>query len=290
MSGEEGGKRLGEVEEAEVTLSDGKTYKGRVIGSSFAYDISVLQVFAPLEAMPPIPLGRSKTLQVGQTVIAIGNPFGLDHSLSRGVISAKDREIDTGYNTRILNAIQTDAAVNPGNSGGPLLDSGGRLVGMNTAIMATKGEGSVGVGFAIPVDTLNQIVPQLIARGRLEPPRMGFEVLAASVAQQKFGLKQGLLVITVAPDSPAGRAGLRPLERDETGKVKQLGDVLLGYQGRAIENEGQFMAMLELEPPADEVVFDVQRGDQDIKVTLNLKNKTGSPAKEKVSKPVLPAL
>ena len=287
---EEGGKRLGEVEEAEVTLSDGKTYKGRVIGSSFAYDISVLQVFAPLEAMPPIPLGRSKTLQVGQTVIAIGNPFGLDHSLSRGVISAKDREIDTGYNTRILNAIQTDAAVNPGNSGGPLLDSGGRLVGMNTAIMATKGEGSVGVGFAIPVDTLNQIVPQLIARGRLEPPRMGFEVLAASVAQQKFGLKQGLLVITVAPDSPAGRAGLRPLELDETGKVKQLGDVLLGYQGRAIENEGQFMAMLELEPPADEVVFDVQRGDQDIKVTLNLKNKTGSPAKEKVSKPVLPAL
>ena len=278
------------MEEAEVTLSDGKTYKGRVIGSSFAYDISVLQVFAPLEAMPPIPLGRSKTLQVGQTVIAIGNPFGLDHSLSRGVISAKDREIDTGYNTRILNAIQTDAAVNPGNSGGPLLDSGGRLVGMNTAIMATKGEGSVGVGFAIPVDTLNQLVPQLIARGRLEPPRMGFEVLAASVAQQKFGLKQGLLVITVAPDSPAGRAGLRPLELDETGKVKQLGDVLLGYQGRAIENEGQFMAMLELEPPADEVVFDVQRGDQDIKVTLNLKNKTGSPAKEKVSKPVLPAL
>ena len=287
---EEGGKRLGEVEEAEVTLSDGKTYKGRVIGSSFAYDIAVLQVFAPLGAMPPIPLGHSKTIQVGQTVIAIGNPFGLDHSLSRGVISAKDREIDTGYNTRILNAIQTDAAVNPGNSGAPLLDSGGRLVGMNTAIMATKGEGSVGVGFAIPVDTLNHIVPQLIARGRLEPPRMGFEVLAASVAQQKFGLKQGLLVITVAPDSPAGRAGLRPLDLDETGKVKQLGDILLGYQGRAIENEGQFMAMLELEPPADEVVFDVQRGDQLIKVTLNLKKKTGTPAKEKADRPVLPTL
>ena len=287
---EEGGKRLGEVDEVEVTLSDGKTYKGRVIGSSFAYDISVLQVFAPLGAMPPIPLGRSKTLQVGQTVIAIGNPFGLDHSLSRGVISAKDREIDTGYNTRILNAIQTDAAVNPGNSGGPLLDSAGRLVGMNTAIMATKGEGSVGVGFAIPVDTLNLIVPRLIARERLEPPRMGFEALASAAAQQKFGLKQGLLVISVAPDSPAGRAGLRPLELDEQGAVKTPGDILLAYQGRVIESEGQFMAMLEIEPPADEVIFDVLRGDQVIKVTLNLKNKTGTPTLGKDSKPALPTL
>jgi S1-C subfamily serine protease len=287
---EEGGKRLGEVDEVEVTLSDGKTYKGRVIGSSFAYDISVLQVFAPLGAMPPIPLGRSKTLQVGQTVIAIGNPFGLDHSLSRGVISAKDREIDTGYNTRILNAIQTDAAVNPGNSGGPLLDSAGRLVGMNTAIMATKGEGSVGVGFAIPVDTLNLIVPRLIARERLEPPRMGFEALAAAAALQKFGLKQGLLVISVAPDSPAGRAGLRPLELDEQGAVKTPGDILLAYQGRVIESEGQFMAMLEIEPPADEVIFDVLRGDQVIKVTLNLKNKTGTPTLGKDSKAALPTL
>ncbi len=287
---EEGGKRLGEVDEVEVTLSDGKTYKGRVIGSSFAYDISVLQVFAPLGAMPPIPLGRSKTLQVGQTVIAIGNPFGLDHSLSRGVISAKDREIDTGYNTRILNAIQTDASVNPGNSGGPLLDSAGRLVGMNTAIMATKGEGSVGVGFAIPVDTLNLIVPRLIARERLEPPRMGFEALAAAAALQKFGLKQGLLVISVAPDSPAGRAGLRPLELDEQGAVKTPGDILLAYQGRVIESEGQFMAMLEIEPPADEVIFDVLRGDQVIKVTLNLKNKTGTPTLGKDSKAALPTL
>jgi S1-C subfamily serine protease len=287
---EEGGKRLGDVTEVEVTLSDGKTYKGRVIGSSFAYDIAVLQVFAPLGAMPPIPLGRSRTLQVGQSVIAIGNPFGLDHSLSRGVISAKDREIDTGYNTRILNAIQTDAAVNPGNSGGPLLDSGGRLVGMNTAIMATKGEGSVGVGFAIPVDTLNKIVPQLIARERLEPPRMGFHVLPSAAAQQKFGLTRGLLVIGVDPGTPASEAGLRPLELDEKGAVKTPGDILLGYQGRVLENEGQFMAMLEVEPPADEVVFDVLRGDQVIKVTLNLKKKEGAPPGEKERKPALPPL
>jgi S1-C subfamily serine protease len=175
ISVEQGGKLLTDVEEVEVTVSDGKTYKGRVIGASFAYDIAVIQAFAPPAAMRPIPIGRSSSLLVGQSVLAIGNPYGLDHSLSTGVISALGREIATGYNTWILNSIQTDAAINPGNSGGPLLDSGGRLIGMNTAIVATKGEGSVGVGFAIPVDTLNRIVPQLIAKERLEPPRVGGE-------------------------------------------------------------------------------------------------------------------
>jgi S1-C subfamily serine protease len=265
------GKRIGDVDEVEVTLSNGKTYKGRVIGTSFAYDISVIQVFAPLESMHPIPIGRSRGLQEGQTVLAIGNPFGLDHSLSKGVISALGREIDTGYNTRILKAIQTDAAVNPGNSGGPLLDSAGRLVGMNTAIVATKGEASVGVGFAIPVDTLNKFVPQLIARGRLEPPRMGFVTMGAYDAQRSFGLTRGLVVTEVDADSPAGRAGLRPLQLDGAGQVKVMGDILLGYQGRVIESEGQLLAMLEVEPPGDEVVFDVLRDGQGIKVTLNLK-------------------
>lgn len=268
---EEDGQRIGDVREVEVTLSDGKTYKGRVIGASWAYDIAVLQVFAPLSALRPIPLGRSKDLQVGQRVLAIGNPFGLDHSLSVGVVSAKDRGIDTGYNTRILNAIQTDAAVNPGNSGGPLLDTGGRLVGMNTAIIATRGEGSVGVGFAIPVDTLNTIVPKLIARERLEPPRMGFVALGAAEAYRQYGLTRGLLVIRVEPGSPAALAGLRAQVMDADGKIITPGDILLGYQGRAIENEGQLLAMLEVEPPSDEIVFDILREGQQIKVVLNLK-------------------
>ncbi|WP_243295179.1 S1C family serine protease [Geothrix mesophila] len=267
---EDQGKRIGDVNEVEVTLADGKTYKGRVIGTSFAYDISVLQVFAPLGAMRPIPIGRSSDLQVGQSVSAIGNPFGLDHTLTRGVISALGREIGTGYNTHILNVIQTDAAVNPGNSGGPLLDSAGRLVGMNTAIAAATGA-SVGIGFAIPVDTLNRVVPLLIAKGRLEPPRMGFETLGSYEAQQIFGITRGLVVKVVDPDSPAGRAGLRALEVDASGRVKTMGDILLGYQGRQIENEGQFMAMLEIESPADEVVFDVLRDGRVIKVKLNLK-------------------
>ena len=268
---EDGGKRVADVEEVEITLADGKTYKGRVIGYSFAYDIAVIQAFAPLEAMRPMPLGNSQKLREGQTVLAIGNPFGLDHSLSRGVISALKRKFDTGYGNQIANAIQTDAAVNPGNSGGPLLDSGGRLIGMNTAIVATRGEGSVGVGFAIPVDTLNKVVPQLIARGRLELPRMGFETLNAAVALQTFGLQRGLVVSEVEPDTPAGRAGLRPLKLDPQGAILGLGDVLVAYQGVPIESNGQLMAMLELEPPEELVVFDVLRDGKTIQVTLNLR-------------------
>jgi S1-C subfamily serine protease len=271
ISVEQGGQLLTDVEEVEVTVSDGKTYKGRVIGASFAFDIAVIQAFAPPAAMRPIPIGKSSGLQVGQSVLAIGNPYGLDHSLSTGVISALGREIATGYHTWILNSIQTDAAINPGNSGGPLLDSGGRLIGMNTAIVATKGEGSVGVGFAIPVDTLNKVVPQLIAKERLEPPRMGFEVFPSAEALQYFGLAHGLVVKSIEPDSPAARAGLRPLEAEESGQIRVMGDVLLGYQGRVIESVGQFMAMLEVEPPKDEIVFDVLRDGQIIKVTLNLK-------------------
>jgi S1-C subfamily serine protease len=274
---EDKGKRIADVEEVEITLADGKTYKGRVIGYSFAYDIAVLQAFAPLEAMRPIPIGRSRDLLVGQSVMAIGNPFGLDHSLSKGVISALDREIGTNYSTRITNAIQTDAAVNPGNSGGPLLDSGGRLVGMNTAIVATKGEGSVGIGFAIPVDTLNLVVPRLIARGFLVPVRMGFETLNAAVALQTLGIQRGLVVSEVTPGTPAGLAGLRPLQMDEKGDLKTLGDILLAYQGEVIESNGQLMAKLELEPPAEEVVFDVLREGQIIKVVLNLRKGKAQP-------------
>jgi S1-C subfamily serine protease len=266
---EKEGMRVGEVDEVEVTLADGKVYKGRVIGTSFAYDIAVLQVFAPLPSMPPIPLGRSHDLQVGQSVMAIGNPFGLEHSLTKGVISSMGREIDTGYNTRILDGIQTDAAVNPGNSGGPLLDSGGHLIGMNTAIAAATGA-SVGVGFAIPVDTLNLIVPKLIARGRLDTARMGIETLNEAYALQNLGVKNGLVILEVDPNSPAGRAGLRPLQLDDKGAVKSLGDILIAYQGRLIENNGQFRAMLELEPAANKIVFDVLRDGAIIKVVLYL--------------------
>jgi S1-C subfamily serine protease len=277
ISKEVDGKLFADAKEVEITLAGGKTYKGRVIGASFAYDIAVIQAFAPLDAMRPIPIGASGSLQVGQSVLAVGNPFGLDHSLSRGVISALGREIATGYNTWILNSIQTDAAINPGNSGGPLLDSGGRLIGMNTSIVATRGEGSVGVGFAIPADTLNEVVPRLIAQGFLHAPSMGFDAFPSAVTQQTFGLTRGILVGKVTPGTPAAAAGLRALELDDEGRVRVMGDILLGYQGRAIESEGQFMAMLEIDPPKDEVVFDVLRDGKMIKVTLNLSSTKEEP-------------
>ncbi|HEX9082462.1 MAG TPA: trypsin-like peptidase domain-containing protein, partial [Holophagaceae bacterium] len=277
-----GGQRKGEVSQVEVTLSDGKTYQGRVIGFSFAFDIAVLQVFAPLNAMEPIPVGRSADLQVGQDVMAIGNPFGLDHSLTKGIVSALDRPIPTDYQTRVLKGIQTDAAVNPGNSGGPLLDSAGRLIGMNTAIPAATGA-SVGIGFAIPVDTLNQIVPLLIARGQLEPARMGFNVFSAYDAM-RMGVRQGLVVDQVDPDTPAARAGLRGVTRDASGQVLGLGDIILAYQAppmkesMPLKDEGQLAALLEVRPPKDEVVFDVLRNGQLVKVHLSLE-KGGKPAK-----------
>jgi S1-C subfamily serine protease len=276
---EEQGRRIGEAPELQVTLTGGKTYKGKLIGRSFAYDVAVLQVFAPLDAMNPIRVGSSHDLEVGQNVTAIGNPFGLDHTLTKGIISALGREITTDYQTRILDAIQTDAAVNPGNSGGPLLDSAGRLIGMTTAIVATKGEGSVGVGFAIPVDTLNRVVPRLIAKGTLEPPRMGFVALDAYRAQQLFGITRGLVVGQVDPDTPAARAGMRGLVLDDKGEIKGLGDVILGYQGRAVENEGQLMAMLEVEPPKDQVVLDVLRDGKVIQLKLDLKARKPLPTR-----------
>jgi S1-C subfamily serine protease len=288
ISVEQEGRLLTDVDEVEITFSNGKTYKGRVIGTSFAYDIAVIQAFGPPEVMRPIPIGQSSNLRVGQSVLAIGNPYGLDHSLSTGVISALGREIATGYQTAIRNSIQTDAAINPGNSGGPLLDSGGRLIGMNTAIVATKGEGSVGVGFAIPVDTLNQVVPRLIAKERLEPPRMGFVGMPAFEAQQNFGITRGLVVAEVDANTPASRAGLRPLQRDSKGRITALGDILLAYQGKVIESAGQFMAMLEFLAVAgmsqDEVVFDVLREGQIIKVVLDLKK----PKVEEKGKPPAP--
>jgi len=246
-----------EAEDLRITLEDGKTYKARVIGRSVAFDIAVLRVFAPLSALKPVTLGRAKDLQVGQAVMAIGNPFGLDHTLTTGVVSALRRSVAVDDSGRTINnAIQTDAAINPGNSGGPLMDSSGHLVGMNTAIRSQTG-GSSGIGFAIPSETLNRVVSQLIATGRVARPELGFGALPSTEAA-KLGIPGGVVVGDVTVGSPAHRAGLKGISAAADGRAV-LGDIIVGFQGRPVTSDIQLLSMLEQEPTDVDIRLDVLR-------------------------------
>ena len=273
-------KGQGPTDEADVlnvTLADGKTYKAQVIGRSLSYDIAVLQVFAPLDRLKPLPLGKSTELLVGQIAYAIGNPYGLDHTLTSGIVSALNREISSNLGNAIRGVIQTDAAINPGNSGGPLLDSAGRLIGMNTSVIGPGNR--AGIGFAIPVDTLNRVVPLLIARGQLEPVYLGFTALIPAYARA-LGVTQGVMVSDVEADSPAALAGLRPLRLNSEGHVVALGDILLTYQGTPIQNGVQLFDLLEVEPPKGAMVFEVMRDGKVGKITMRVEPPI-EPKKEK---------
>ena len=266
-----------EASEVEVTLSTGGSFKARVVGRSLEHDIAVLKVFAPLKDMRPIPIGRSSDLQVGQTVMAIGNPFGLDHSLTTGVVSALDRELNNleqdplhpFYGRKMRGVIQTDAAINPGNSGGPLLDSAGRLIGMNMASLTTSGS-SAGLGFALPVDTLNRVVPRLIAKGQLQTTELGFGMMNTAMAR-RLGIKEGLAVTEVSIGSPAEKAGLRAIRPGPQGEL-ELGDILLRFKGKAIENEFQLFDLVELEAPEAPLEFEVLRKGERVKVVIRRDN------------------
>lgn len=265
---DENGRPIGEAEDLQVKLSNGRIYRARVIGKSLAYDIAVLRIFAPLKDMRPLPLGRSKDLQVGQSVVAIGNPFGLDHTMTQGIISGVGREVitDVSLQRGIRDAIQTDAAINPGNSGGPLLDSAGRLIGMNTSLKSRTGA-NVGVSFAIPVDTLNRVVPLLIAKGQLERPILGFTAVPAQVAAL-LGVTKGIVVGGVLEGSPAHRAGLKGWVLKEGDQRPEVGDIIVGILGRTVDHEVQLADILELLPPETVLVFDVLRAGEQIQITL----------------------
>ncbi len=274
---ENNGVPITEAGVLQVTLSDGNTYKAQVIGRSLEYDIAVLQVFAPLERLKPLKLGRSADLEPGQSVLAIGNPFGLDHTLSAGVISAVGREVPTANGRRISQAIQTDAAINPGNSGGPLLDSSGRLIGMNTAILNPTQSAvgfSLGIGFAIPVDTLNRVVPLLIQKGQLVRPKLGFTSLPPGYASL-LGVRRGVMVEEVEAGSLAAAAGLRGIRfkpgtenRRLVEDVAALGDVIVGFQGKPIERDIQLFDLMELEPPDAALTFEVLREGKRLTIVL----------------------
>lgn len=227
------------AEKVQVQLDRGKEpIAAEVVGSAPAYDLAVVR----LNSVPPnirsIPLGSSKDLRVGQSVIAIGNPFGLSRTLTSGIISALDRYLPTQGYAEIAGVIQTDAAINPGNSGGPLLDSAGRLIGVNSAIKSASGS-SAGVGFAIPVDMVNRIVPQLIARGRAALPGVGFEPVDPGIVA-RYGIK-GVVVNQVSPGTPAAEAGLKPLQR----RTGELGDVIIAVDGHAIDTYSTYFAELD---------------------------------------------
>jgi len=220
-----------------VQLDAGEAMEARVIGASPEYDLAVVKLLHPPRDLHPIGLGTSGDLRIGQSVYAIGNPYGLQRTLTHGIVSALDRELPTSYEREIAGVIQTDAAVNPGNSGGPLLDSAGRLVGVNTAIRSESGS-SAGIGFAIPVDLVNRVVPSLISRGRAPLPGIGITPVRPDLVEQA-GIA-GVVIAEVRRGTPAAQAGLKPMNP----KTGNLGDVIVGVNGKRIEALSSFVAEL----------------------------------------------
>jgi S1-C subfamily serine protease len=251
---------------AVIVLADGSNWQGRLVGSYPAKDLAVLVIDAPANLLHPITVGSSADLRVGQMALAIGNPFGLDQTLTTGVVSALNREMESIPGRVIRNVIQTDAAVNPGNSGGPLLDSAGRLIGVNSSILSPSGA-FAGIGFAIPVDEVNRIVTELIRHGTIVRPSLGV-ALAPDQLTERLGL-DGVLVMQVDPEGPAAQAGLRPTRRDFTGNI-HLGDVIAAIDDEPLKSTEDFFAALEARKPGDEVTLTVVRDGQRASVPITL--------------------
>ncbi len=245
---------------ARVTLADQSDWEAQLVGVFPDRDLAVLRIEAPKEKLPSIALGTSRELQVGQRVVAIGNPFGLDQTLTTGIVSALNREIESFNQRTIRGVIQTDAAINPGNSGGPLLDSAGRLVGVNTQIASPSGA-SAGIGFAIPADEVNRIVPRLIRDGRFVRPTLGISAGSADL-QQALKLPKGVAVVQVGNNSPAMRAGLQPFRRGSQRGEVIAGDVITQIDGESVNDIDGMLALLERKQPGDTVTLTLWRAGQ----------------------------
>jgi S1-C subfamily serine protease len=247
------------ADEAQVTLADGSVWKAELRGLALDKDLAVIKIDAPKERLKPIAIGSSKDLVVGQQVYAIGNPFGLDQTLTTGIVSALNREIESFNQRTIRGVIQTDAAINPGNSGGPLLDSAGRLVGVNTQIASPSGA-SAGIGFAIPADEVNRIVPRLIRDGRYLRPAIGVTAGPADL-QRALKLPKGVALVQVESKGPAARAGLQPFRRASNGDIV-AGDVITAINDEAVTDLDDMLAALERRQPGDSVTLTVWRNGQ----------------------------
>jgi S1-C subfamily serine protease len=249
----------------EVTMANHSTWKAVLVGAAPDKDLAVLQIDAPAHLLKPIPVGESVDLQVGQKVFAVGNPFGLDQTITSGIISALGREIKAITGRTIRNMIQTDAAINPGNSGGPLLDSAGRLIGVNTAIYSPSGA-YAGIGFAVPVNEINRVVPELIRNGKLIRPGIG-ATLADARLVKRLGI-DGVLVLGVEKGGPAHKAGMRPTL--QYGDEVILGDIIIGIAGKKVGSYDDIRTELERYVVGDQVVINIIRDGSELEISLRL--------------------
>ena len=251
---------------AKITLTDHTSYDAELVGYAADKDLAVLQISAPKDKLVPIVIGSSHDLDVGQKVFAIGNPFGLDQTLTTGVISGLGREIKSVVDTVIQGVIQTDAAINPGNSGGPLLDSSGRMIGVNTAIYSPTGT-YAGVGYAVPVATVNNIVPQLIKYHKVIRPGLGATFLPDHVARRLR--LSGVLVLKVASGGAAEKAGVQPT-RDNSQGLSVLGDLIVALDGQPVKSTADLDGILELHDVGQTVSLTVLRGGRQLKLDVTL--------------------
>jgi S1-C subfamily serine protease len=252
---------------AQVTLADHSVYDVRHVAVYRDQDVAVLTIGAPASRLHPIPIGTSHDLKVGQFTYALGDPFGLDQTMTVGIVSALGRTIKSASGQPIEGVIQTSTAINPGNSGGPLLDSAGRLVGMNTAIVSPSGA-FAGIGFAIPVDDINRVVPQLIRHGKIVHPQLDVKLAPDELARH-LGVEQGVLILKVIPGSAEDHAGLRGTGRDESGNIS-LGDVIVAVDGKAVEKSTDLHAALQHYHVGDKVTLTIMRDEQKQDITLTL--------------------
>jgi len=258
-----------DAKQVKVTLYDGKTYPARLVGADPVNDTAVIRIDAPENSLFPIEIGDSRNLRVGMKVFAIGNPFGLERTMTTGIISSLNRSLQVTRERSIKSIIQVDAAVNPGNSGGPLLDAHGRLIGVNTAIASKTGQNS-GIGFAIPSNLIARVVPQLIQHGRVIRPDAGI--------QRVYETDDGLLITRMAPDGPAEQAGLRGprVTRERRGPLviertdRSAADLIIAVDDQPIDNVDDFLGYIEAKRPGDQVVLTIVREATTVKIPVRL--------------------
>jgi S1-C subfamily serine protease len=250
-----------------VTFDDNRIFVARVVGVEPRKDIAVIRVDAPADALVPIRLPeKGEQLEVGQKVVAIGNPFGLDHTLTTGVVSALGREVQGIGGVSIRDMVQTDAAINPGNSGGPLLDSSGRLIGMNTMIYSRSGS-SAGIGFAVPASTIMRVVPQILRTGSAEQIGLGIQIDPQGRLERRARI-DGVIVLSVMPGTPADKAGISGVEQNSTGI--RLGDVIVAVDGERVRNYDDLYNTFDKHQPGDKVEVTLSKGGRIRKVTAEL--------------------